>query len=255
MIKNIESDFNKLVLNGWLTENEAKEFISSEDICSAINCCTSPEKKCIFNALINVALKDVKVVILGQDPYPNPKHAHGFAFSSYDSSTPESLKNIFKAIDKAYGSNLFEKKHNVLLPWVEQNVLLLNTALTYQDAGSGDKNLQNIIQKDNLRTWKPFLDTVIKKILNVKNRKIVMLLWGNGAHSTVFRNIKNSDFKKKIHSTENSIVPETEILILQCSHPSPLSVNRGGNFPQLAPTQFLECDKYLGCEKINWINL
>ena len=256
-----KTDFYKLVQNGWLTKEEADTFINDESIIERINKCTSPQPENIFKALKSVSLDKVKVLILGKDPYPNPKDAHGLAFSSLNTTTPDSLKNIFKAIDEVYGSTLFKDEYNNLTNWVNQGVLLLNTGLTYQRVeddtlSTKDKNnLQNKIQKDNMKVWKPFIKLILQKILTIKNRPIVMMLWGNDAHDIVFSNIKDSSFKTCLHDTKPHIIPNTSILILQCAHPSPLSVNRGGNFPILAPEQFRDCDKHLGENKIHWTNL
>ena len=250
-----------MVKNGWLTEEEAQCFITDENIKKCINECTSPTKEKVFRALKEVPLSKVKVLILGKDPYPNPKDAHGLAFSSDNVKTPDSLKNIFKAIDTAYGSNLFEKAQNNLTNWVNEGVLLLNTGLTYSRVC--DENLtkkerdlmQCRIQNMNMRTWKGFVKLIMNKILSIKDRPIAMMLWGNEAHDIIFANIKDKEFKGYLHEREGVIVPDTKIMLLQTSHPSPLSVNRGGDFSKTAPEHFKECDEHLGQNKINWTNI
>lgn len=257
----IKQEFKKLTDNKWLTEDEAELFYSNELIKECINTSTSPQRADIFNALKNVSFDSVKVVILGKDPYPNPKDAHGLAFSSKDSQTPDSLKNIFKAIDNAYGSNLFEKQHNDLTKWSKTGVLLLNTGLTYRKLHNPEQDKkqalsnQNKIQTKHMRIWKPFVKTIIKKILTIKNRPVVMMLWGNDAHNIVFSNIKDKEFKSYIHSREAVIVPQTSVMLLQTSHPSPLSVNTGGDFPEIAPIHFRKSDEYLAENKIIWTEL
>ena len=250
-------DFEILVKNGWLTQAEAESFSNNEDMQAAIENCTSPQKENIFRALKEVPLNSVRVFILGKDPYPNPKDAHGLAFSSDNTKTPESLKNIFKAIDKAYGSDLFQKAHNNLTSWVNQGVLLLNTGLTFQKV-DGDISLQNKVQRQHMKVWKPFVKLVINKILSIKDKPVVMMLWGNDAHDIVFKNIKDKEFQKYNHDRGlgvNVIIPGTKIMLLQCSHPSPLTVNRGGDFPEVAPNHFKKCDEFLGKDKIKWTNL
>lgn len=250
----MDRDFEILVKNGWLTKEEAEFFSNNTDMQTAISNCTSPQKENIFRALKEVSIKEIKVFILGKDPYPNPKDAHGLAFSSDNTKTPESLKNIFKAIDKAYGSNLFEQAHNNLTSWVKQGVLLLNTGLTFQKV-DGDISLQNKTQRQHMKVWKPFIKLIINKIVEIKNRPIVMMLWGNDAHDIVFKNIKDKDFQKYNHDRGlevNVIIPDTKIMLLQCSHPSPLTVNRGGDFPEIAPIHFKKCDEYLKENKILW---
>lgn len=257
----LKEQFKILIKNGWLTEDEAKSFGNNQDMTECIETCTSPSKENIFRALKSVSLNDVKVIILGKDPYPNPKDAHGLAFSSDNTKTPDSLKNIFKAIDKAFGSFLFNKAKNNLTNWVNDGVLLLNTGLTYakvQDDSLDKKSkdlLQAKIQNKHMKIWKPFIKAIIKKVLSVKDRPIVMMLWGNDAHNIVFSNIEDKEFKEKAHLRNCIIVPNTKIMLLQTSHPSPLSVNRGGDFPTTAPQHFIECNKHLGADKINWTNV
>lgn len=257
----LEKEFEILIRNGWLTESEAEQFIGDENIKKCLNECTSPTKDKVFRALKEVPLDRVRVLILGKDPYPNPKDAHGLAFSSDNLKTPDSLKNIFKAIDKAYGSNLFEKAQNNLTNWVNEGVLLLNTGLTYSKVCDETitkkelNSLQTRTQSRHMRTWKNFVKLIMQKILSIKEQPIVMMLWGNEAHDIVFSNINDKSFQEFVHVREAVIIPDTKIMLLQTSHPSPLSVNRGGDFPTTAPIHFKECDKHLGCNKIHWIKL
>lgn len=254
----IEEEFETLVKNGWLTKDEAAKFISDKNITDCIEECTSPAKENIFRALKAVPLSGLNVLILGKDPYPNPKDAHGLAFSSDNPTTPDSLKNIFKAIDSAYGSTLFETAKNNLTSWVNEGVLLLNTGLTYSKItnDSLDKKERDLLQarKQNfhMKIWKPFIKIIIQKILSIKNKPIVLMLWGNDAHNIVFSNIKNKEFREYAHTRDAVIIPDTQIMLLQTSHPSPLSVNRGGDFPITAPVHFKECNKHLKDKKIHW---
>ena len=254
--------FKELINNGWLTEEESNKFLNNSDIQKCIDTCTSPDKSKIFRALTSVPFDKLKVVILGKDPYPNPLDAHGLAFSSDNKTTPDSLKNIFKAIDKEYGSDLFGKAQNNLENWVSEGVLLLNTGLTFskitdQTLSKPERDkLQAKTQSEHMRVWKPFVKLIMKKILTIKDRPVVMMLWGNDAHNIVFSNIKDKSFKEQsVHSREGVIVPDTSVMLLQTSHPSPLSVNRGGDFPTTAPEHFKKCDEYLGVNKIHWTKL
>lgn len=253
--------FDKLIGNGWLTKEEAQNFYDNPDIIECMEKSTSPVKSNIFNALNLVPLNSFKVLILGKDPYPNPKDAQGLAFSSMDKSTPDSLKNIFKSLDKTYGSNLFEKADNDLTSWAKQGVLLLNTGLTYQkiDSDGMDKkeklSAQNKTQNRHMKIWRPFIKLIIKKILSIKDRPTVYMLWGNDAHNVVFSEIKNKDFKSHLHERGAFIIPDTQTMILQCAHPSPLSVNRGGDFLEMAPEYFKDCDEHLKTDRINWTKL
>lgn len=254
----MEKEFEILVKNGWLSEKEAQDFSDNNELIECMNLSTSPKKSDIFNALTLVPFDKLKVVILGKDPYPNPKDAHGLAFSSKNSVTPDSLKNIFKSIDTTYGTNLLDQKYNELSDWAKQGVLLLNTALTFQkiqDESLDKKQLQSLqtkTQNHHAKIWRPFVKTIINKILTIKEHPTVIFLWGNDAHNLVFSNIKDSDFKIKLHSRKPAIVPNTSVMLLQTSHPSPLSVNTGGDFPDTFPKHLKICDKYLGNNKIDW---
>ena len=169
-----------------------------------------------------------------------------------DNKTPDSLKNIFKAIDIAYNSNLFKNAKNDLTNWVNQGVLLLNTSLTFEK--KEDKKQQAKRQLAHAKIWKSFTKEIIEKILSSKN-KIAMFLWGNDAHNLVYKSIKDKEFQKTNHSRTPQIIPSANIMLLMASHPSPLYVNRGGDFLEVTPNHFLECDKFLAENKINWISL
>ncbi len=246
----LEKEFDILIKNGWFNKNEAQKYINNPSIIEAVELSTSPKKENIFNALKLVSYQNLKVLILGQDPYPNPNHAHGLAFSSKDIQSPQSLQNIFKVIDKTYNLNLFDKKINDLTNWAKQGVLLLNTSLTFQKFE--DKKQQEKSQKNNLKIWKPFILDVIKKILSVNSSPVCLMLWGNSAHDLVFSAVKSKEDKKFLHSRNPIILSQSSVMLLQCSHPSPLSVNRGGDFLQIAGGHFKECEKYLKKDKINW---
>ncbi len=256
----MENLFNNLIKNGWLNTDEAQKFISDENLCRAIKESTSPVFNNIFNALNLVSYDNVRVLILGQDPYPNPLHAHGLAFSSKNTTTPGSLRNIFKAIDSVYGSNLVGKKNNDLTDWAKSGVLLLNTALTYKN--TFDKSLSDKENKKNqtrekafhMSVWKDFVDTIITKLLN-RDKKLVMLLWGGEAWNIVLKNIKNSGIEYKEYENGKVILPDKNILVLHTDHPSQVKINLGGKFLEHAPLHFRECDEFLGNGKINWINL
>lgn len=256
----LENDFNLLISNGWLTSQEADFFQNDKDIIDAIYKSTSPKKENIFNALKSLNYSDFKVLILGKDPYPNPKDAHGYAFSSLNYSTPDSLKNIFRSIDYAYGSSLYENKNNNLINWVKQGVLLLNTGLTFQRideavSSKEKKILEQSIQRKNMKIWKGFVNTIISKILSVKDRPVALMLWGKDAHDVVFKNIKDASFDIYKYSREPHVIPNSSIMLLQASHPSPLSVNRGGDFLKVVPNHFLVCDSHLGIDKIIWTKI
>lgn len=157
-----------------------------------------PPAKLIFNAFEQCRWEDLKVVIIGQDPYHGPGQANGMCFSVNPGvRIPPSLRNIFKEIAAEYNSDLpFDGD---LTPWANQGVLLLNATLTVRAANAGSHQKKG---------WETFTDNVIKAIS--KNKKnIVYLLWGSYARNK----------KMLIDSNHN--------LILESPHPSPLSAHRG----------------------------
>ncbi len=256
----MEQLFNELVDAGWLNRSEAMHFMSDAALSKAIRESTSPVFENIFNALKLVPYESVKILILGQDPYPNPLHAHGLAFSSKNPTTPGSLRNIFKALDSVYGSNLVEKKNNDLTPWAEHGVLLLNTSLTYKNVSD-----DNLAMKDNkknqskekafhMSVWAPFVDIIIKKLL-MRDKKLVMLLWGGDAWNIVLKNIKKLGLSIDEQPNGKVVLQNSNILILHTDHPSQVKINLGGKFLEQAPQHLVECDKFLGADKINWTNL
>lgn len=157
-----------------------------------------PKGSEIFNAFNHCTFDDVKVVIIGQDPYHGIGQANGLCFSVNDGiAHPPSLINIFKEIESDLG--LAYPKSGNLEPWADQGVLLLNATLTVRDHQAGSH--QN-------KGWEQFTDAVIKLISQHK-RNVVFLLWGGFAKK-----------KKKLIDTKNHFV-------LESGHPSPLSANRG----------------------------
>ncbi|QCI23738.1 uracil-DNA glycosylase [Buchnera aphidicola (Macrosiphoniella sanborni)] len=158
-----------------------------------------PQQKDIFNAFILTHFNDIKVVILGQDPYFSKNQAHGLSFSVPKSyNIPPSLQNIYKELNSDFKKNVIFK-HGCLESWANQGVFLLNTILTVE---SGKPKSHNSIG------WNIFTDTVISKINQYRN-SIIFLLWGTNAQ------------KKDIFINKN------KHYILRASHPSPLSAYRG----------------------------
>lgn len=157
-----------------------------------------PKGKYIFNALDSLPVDQVRVVILGQDPYHGDGQAHGLSFSVPDGvEPPPSLKNIYKELL----SDLGIKKDNSgnLTPWVKQGVLLLNSTLTvraHQAASHQNKG------------WEIFTDAIIKRLSETR-KNLVYILWGNYA-------------KKK-----GAIINPQTNLIISSAHPSPLSAYNG----------------------------
>ena len=156
-----------------------------------------PPRDNIFEAFRLTSYDNVKVVIIGQDPYHGPNQAHGLCFSVQKGvKTPPSLVNIFKELHDDIGVKIPE--HGCLEEWARQGVFLLNTVLTVEDGKAGSHHKKG---------WEKFTDKVIE-VLNQKEN-VVFILWGSPAQ------------KKAQH------VDEKKHLILKSVHPSPLSVYRG----------------------------
>ena len=157
-----------------------------------------PPHEEIFNAFKFTPLSNVKVVILGQDPYHEAGQAHGLAFSTPDGRPiPRSLKNIFKEINAEYGYPIPES--GCLEKWAKQGVFLLNTVLTVEEGNANSHSKCG---------WQTFTDNVIR-ILDSQSQPIVFMLWG-----------KQAEKKKELITNLNH-------LVLITSHPSPFSARRG----------------------------
>lgn len=179
-----------------------------------------PPRERVFAAIQETALEDVKVVILGQDPYHGPGQAQGLSFSVPDTiPAPPSLQNILKELAEDIGV----KASHDLTPWARQGVLLLNTCLTVP-AGNANGHAGQI--------WEPFTDAIIK-VVNTLEQPVVYILWGAYARK-----------KKALISNPNH-------LIIESAHPSPLSAYRGffGSKPFSRANDFLVSK---GEKAINW---
>lgn len=215
----IEESWKK-VLSEYLETESFKSlanFVKQESVSETIY----PKPKDIFNALNLCSFDDVKVVIIGQDPYHGVGQAHGLCFSVPDGSkAPPSLKNILKELE----SDLSQKPQvsDNLTSWAKQGVLLLNSVLTVRE-GEPASHANN--------GWEEFTDKIIKQISD-QRKHCVFLLWGAYAQ------------KKGL------IIDRSKHLVLESAHPSPLSAYRGffGN------KQFSQTNKYLLKYKKNIIN-
>lgn len=157
-----------------------------------------PAEPDIFNALKYTAFSDIKVVILGQDPYHNPAQAHGLCFSvPKNCAPPPSLVNIFKELKN--DCNIEIPNHGCLEKWAKQGVLLLNSTLTVEE--NKPASHANI-------GWQQFTDTIIRTI-NSHPKQIIYLLWGAHAHK------------------KSALIDAKKHVILTAPHPSPLSAYRG----------------------------
>ncbi|EPB6465796.1 uracil-DNA glycosylase [Cronobacter dublinensis] len=158
-----------------------------------------PPQKDVFNAFRFTELGDVKVVILGQDPYHGPGQAHGLAFSVRPGiAPPPSLVNMYKELEQSI-PGFTRPAHGYLESWARQGVMLLNTVLTVQ-AGKAHSHA-------NLG-WETFTDKVIS-LINEHREGVVFLLWGSHAQK------------------KGAIIDRDRHYVLQAPHPSPLSAHRG----------------------------
>lgn len=180
-----------------------------------------PPGPLIFNALNSTGFDDVKVVILGQDPYHGPNQAMGLSFSVPKGiPKPPSLLNIFKEIQSDL--NLKTPDHGDLTSWANQGVLLLNATLTVEANKAGSHQNQG---------WESFTDRIIS-VLNDRKENIVFMLWGSFAQK------KGAFIDRKKH------------LVLESVHPSPLSAYRGF----LGCKHFSKANEYLKSKKIKEID-
>lgn len=195
-----------------------REFLKKEYFSGTVY----PDMHDIFNALKYTALCDVKVVILGQDPYHEPSQAHGLCFSVKKGvDKPPSLKNIYSELKTDVGVQ--EPVHGELTQWAEQGVLLLNTVLTVKAHQANSHKGKG---------WEIFTDRVIQ-IVNENALPTVFILWGANARS------------------KKTLITNPRHLILESVHPSPLSAYNGffGCKHFSRANEFLEQN---GRGKINW---
>ena len=171
-----------------------------------------PKQNEVFNAFRYTSFDNVKVVILGQDPYHGPNQAEGLSFSvSNEVLKPPSLQNIFKELESDLGISF--PKSNSLKPWAKQGVLLLNAVLTVEEH-------KPTSHKD--KGWETFTDDIIK-ILNNKQEPVVFILWGAYARN------------------KKSLITNSKHLIIESAHPSPFSARNGffGSKPFSRTNKFL----------------
>ena len=175
-----------------------------------------PEYDNIFNALKQTPYKNIKIVILGQDPYHGEGEAHGLSFSVQEGvKLPPSLQNIYKELYDDLG--IENKNTGDLTPWAKEGVLLLNSVLTVRkDSPASHKDLG----------WQLLTDHIIK-LINLKKEPVVFILWGNFARN------KKAFITNKHH------------LIIESTHPSPFSARNGffGSKPFSKANTFLKNNK------------
>ncbi len=157
-----------------------------------------PAREDIFNALASTPYDSVRVLLVGQDPYPTPGHAHGLCFSVQPTvrPLPQSLRNVYRELHDDVGCRI--PNNGCLEPWARQGVLLLNTVLTVRASQANSHQG---------RGWEPFIDRIIE-LVAAKQRRVVFVLWGRQAQ------------KKR------SLITQSHHTVVATAHPSPLSVRK-----------------------------
>lgn len=182
-----------------------------------------PPGPLIFNAFNHTPFDQVRVVIIGQDPYHGPGQAHGLSFSvPAGVALPPSLRNIFKEIEADLGVRM--SGNGDLTPWADQGVLLLNATLTVEESKANSHQGQG---------WEQFTDAAIRA-LNAQREGLVFVLWGSYAQK------------------KGAVIDASRHLVLKSVHPSPLSAHRGF----FGQKQFSSINQYLlgrGQAPINWV--
>jgi uracil-DNA glycosylase len=217
---NIGNDWDALLAEEFKKDYYLKlrEFLKSEYSTRVIY----PGMYDIFNALKHTAYKDVKVVILGQDPYHEPGQAHGMCFSVKPGvEVPPSLVNIYKEIHSDVGAPI--PADGYLVRWADQGVLLLNTVLTVRAHQANSHKGKG---------WEQFTDRVIE-LLNCREQPIVFMLWGANARA------------------KKALITNPRHLVLEAPHPSPLSAYNGF----FGCRHFSKCNAFLeknGMKPVEW---
>lgn len=220
-MKNIlKNDWNELLNEEFSKEYylNLRDFLINEYKTKTIY----PDMHNIFNALHYTAYKDVKVVILGQDPYHGPNQSHGLSFSVKPGvKTPPSLVNIYKELHSDVGCYI--PNNGYLEKWAHEGILLLNTVLTVR---SGEPN------SHKNKGWEKFTDKIIS-LINEKDDPVVFILWGKNAQS------------------KTKLITNSKHYIIESVHPSPLSASRGffGSKPFSKTNEFL---KSIGKTEVDW---
>ena len=195
MVK-LDNDWEELLADEFKKEYYLKlrEFLKEEYSTKTIY----PNMHNIFEALKHTSYKDTKVLILGQDPYHGENQAHGLAFSVQPNvAIPPSLLNIYKELKNDIGC--FIPNNGYLIPWADQGVLLLNTALTVRAHEANSHKGKG---------WEIFTDRIIE-LLNDREDPVIFVLWGANARN------------------KKELIDNSRHYILEAPHPSPLSARRG----------------------------
>jgi uracil-DNA glycosylase len=157
-----------------------------------------PSRKEIFNALVSTSYDEVRVLLVGQDPYPTPGHAHGLCFSVQPTvrPLPLSLRNVYRELHEDLGCKI--PNNGYLEPWARQGILMLNTVLTV---------LGHKANSHQGRGWERFTDRIIE-LVAAKQTRVVFVLWGREAQK------------------KQRLITLPHHTVVACAHPSPLSVRK-----------------------------
>ncbi len=214
-LEQLEHEFEQDYMRGL------KEFLAQQKVA---NKTIYPRGSHIFAALDTTPFDQVRVVILGQDPYHGPGQAHGLSFSVPEGvRPPPSLQNIYKEIVSDLGSGAVPQSGN-LSNWAKQGVLLLNSVLTVEAHQAGSHQGKG---------WEQFTDKIIE-VLSAHREGLVFMLWGSYAQK------------------KGQVIDTKRHLVLTAPHPSPLSAHRGF----LGCKHFSQCNQYLkaqGLTPIDWL--
>ncbi|MCK5823912.1 MAG: uracil-DNA glycosylase [Ichthyobacteriaceae bacterium] len=207
----ITKDWNDLLKSEFTKDYflQLSKFIENEYSTQTV----FPEQENIFSAFNSCPINNLKVVIIGQDPYHGKGQAHGLSFSVKDDMKfPPSLRNILKEVDAEYNCGI--PKSGNLTRWAEQGVLLINATFTVREKQPGSHQKQG---------WETFTDNVIKTISSETNN-VVFMLWGAFAQK------------------KESLIDASKHLVLKSAHPSPFSAHKGF----LGNNHFVDANNYLG---------
>ena len=227
LIKSIKTNWRDLLEKNYNNNRShykdlENALIRDKDIFQDIQDIYPPEEH-IFKTFNFFNIEDLKIIILGQDPYHGPNQAMGMCFSVPDNiKIPPSLVNIYKEIKNSYPDYTIPKTGN-LTHWNEQGILLLNTSLTVRQS----------CPNSYCKYWRYITDDIIKQISN-QTEDVIFLLWGNHAIS------------------KSKFIDENKHHILKSKHPSPLSANRGGWFGCQHFLKTNEILKSLNKKQISW---
>ena len=219
----ITKEWDEILADEFSSDNylRLREFLKEE----YANHTIYPSMYDIFNSMKYTSFADLKVVLLGQDPYHNEGQAMGLSFSVPDGvQVPPSLVNMYKELHNETG--FIPRKSGNLVGWAKQGVLLLNTVLTVRAHQANSHKGKG---------WEKFTDSIIKKISDQK-QGVVFLLWGGNARS------------------KKPLIDKNKHLVLECAHPSPLSAYNGF----FGCGHFNKTNEYLtsiGKEPIDWSDL